>query len=410
MDIVECVGFDKKNLTPDQVSKLTAFVEAQPKGDLLALKVYSNLDTTSDEEIPSGMIAVFAPSAIADPTSIPDNLFQVMAVSKIIPTEGSPKMTDEYFESKLNDIAGAVDQFSPTPLSLKNRHDVTGKELAEWAPEMSAPGSFVKVCYSLHDDHRTKDYYIAARGALPLVVQELKKKIATEKPTYMELVAGSAWGRQMQYAAYASKRNVFRMIANAAEACGVEVVRMDDNAKLASPNHAPPEMAVPEWEQRTHTIAAITHENKPAVQITYGVVPASDCLLLEKNQFFVVSSPYDGIAVFDVKDHAKILAAGGIPADTGRKVSAEKLMASLAFSSSSSSSSNQKDLERGAGVTWDKKSKPDEKHIDLHADAFKPVGAEFKESMKTAGWNAENHVRMLVRVAAKIHNPQLRRK
>ncbi len=46
MDLVQCIGFDKAKLTADQVSKLTAFIESQPAGDLLALKVYSNLDTT----------------------------------------------------------------------------------------------------------------------------------------------------------------------------------------------------------------------------------------------------------------------------------------------------------------------------------------------------------------------------
>jgi hypothetical protein len=399
MDLVKCVGFEKSKLTPDQVAKISAFVEAHPNGDLLQLRVYPNLDVTSDEEIPNGMIATFAPSAKVDATSIPDNLFQLLAVSKIVETEGTPKLTDEFFESKLPVIATAVDQFSPTPLQLKNRHDVSGKELAAWAPELSGSGSFVNVCYELQDDHRTKNYYIAARASLPLMVQELKKKIAADAPTYMELATDADWSRRLQYAEYASKRNVFRAIANTAEACGVEVVRMDDQIKLADPNHAPPEMAVPEWEQRTHTILATVFEGKPAVQITYGVVPAEDCLMLHQNSFFVVSSPYDGITVFDVKDHGKIMAAGGIPADTGRKVAPEKLGASLAEVKSS----------RAQGITWEKKADA-AKHVDLHPEAFKPVGADFKESMKRAGWNPENHTRVLVRVAAKIHNPQLRRK
>lgn len=395
MDLVECVGFDKSKLTPDQVAKLTAFVEAHPKGDLLRLRVYSNLDTTSDEDVPNGMIATFAPGAVVEATSIPDNLFQLLAVSKVALTEGTPKLTDEYFESKIDAIATAVDQFSPTPVSFKNRHDVNGKELAPWAPELSGTGSFVKVCYELQDDHRTKDYYIAARASLPIAVQELKKRIATEKPTYMQLATDSDWSRRLQYAEFASKRNVFRAIANAAEACGVEVVRMDDQAvRLMDPTHAPPEMAVPEWEQRTHVISVVSHENQPAVQITYGVVPAEDCLMLHENRFFVVSSPYEGISVFDIRDHGKILAAGGIPADTGRKVAPEKLSAFVG--------------DRAQGITWD--NKKSNEHVDLHVDAFKPVGAEFKDSMKRAGWDPEQHVKVLVRVAAKIHNPQIRRK
>ena len=329
-------------------------------------------------------------------------MFEIMAVSKIVETEGTPKLTDEYFESKLDAIGTAVDQYASKPLSFKIRHEVSGKELDVWAPELSSSGSFVQVCYSLQDDHRTKDYYIAARAALPGMVQDLKKKIAQEKPTYMQLVVGDEWSRRLQFAAYASKRNVYRAIANTAEACGVEVVRMDDShPKLDSPNHAPPEMAVPEWEQKTNTISAVSHDSKPAVMFTYGVVPASECLLLEQNHFFVVSSPYDGIAVFDLSDHGKILAAGGIPSDTGRKVAPEKLGSIVASNNVSN---------RTQGVTWEKKNPKQQSHTDLHPDAFNPLGAQFKDGMKRMGWNAENHVKMLVRVASKIHNPAIGRR
>lgn len=395
MDIVECVGFEKSKLTADQVSKLTAFIESQAPGDLLSLRVYPNLDTTSEEELPTGMVAIFAPNAVVDATVIGDNMFQLMAVSRINAFEG---IKDEYFESKLDSLKGSIDQFSPTPVSSKIRNRKTNKEIDVWAPELGGTGSFVGIYSKLQEDHRTKDYFVAARSTVPLIVQDLKREIAAEKPTYIDLVTGEEWNRKIQYGTHVAQRNVKRAIANAAEACGVEVTRMDDIfVKRKSPNHAPPEMAVPEWEQTTHAILPISHLGKPAVMFTYGVVPASECLMLKDQHFFVASNPFDGITLFNLSKYNGIESSGGIPADTGRKMASEKLSSNAAAF-----------VGRTQGIVWDNKTRAE--HADLHVDAFKPVGADFKEAMKGMGWNPESHVSKLVRVAVKIYNPELKRK
>jgi hypothetical protein len=394
MDLVECIGFDKSKLTPEQKAKLTAFIESQPAGDLLALKVYSNLDTTSEDDVPSGMVAVFRPDALVDPTLISDNMFQVMAISKVFPGESGIK--DGYFEGKEQALKLAVDQFAPMPASAKIHHKVTNREVEVWAPEMGGPGSFVGVYSKLHEDHRTKDYFIAARATVPLMVQELKQDIIAEQPRYIDLVASDEWNRKVRYGVHVSRRNVFRAIANAAEACSVSVDRMTDiSACLKDANHAQPEMAVPQWVQTTHGISTAVHDGKPAVLITYGVVPASECLLLKQNHFFVAASAYDGLVQFNLSNHKDIEEAGGIPADTGRKVAPEKLSeAESAF------------VGRSQGVVWDGKNA---RHVDLHVDAFKPVGPEFKGAMQNMGWNPVEHVQKLVPVALKLYNPALKR-
>lgn len=62
---------------------------------------------------------------------------------------------------------------------------------------------------------------------------------------------------------------------------------------------------------------------------------------------------------------------------------------------------------RMQGVAWEGKQTV---HVDLHADAFKPIGADFKSGMKSFGWHAEDHIQKLVPVCLKIHNPNLTRK
>ena len=387
--LVETVGFPKSQLTPDQISKINAYIEAQPEGALLGLKLFPNFDATSDELLPSGMLAMFNPGAKVDPTVIGDNMFQLLAVSKVY---GDPKqLTDEYFNSKLGAIKTAVDQVPEQRISGAIRNNKS-KELDVWAPELGGPGSFVGVYSKLRDDYRTKDYYIAARGSIPAYVQDLKQSIAgsANPPLYRDLVSADEWKRQIGYGVHAARRNLFRGIANVAEAAGVQIVRTDDmSAVLPNANCAPPEMAVPEWEQTTNAIKSVTYNGKPAVAISYGVVASNECLRLENRQFFVVGNAYDGISIFNLSDHTKIENALALPVDTGRNKAPETI-------SASDISQYKGRLE---GVVWEGTGKV---HADLHPEAFKPINAAFRETMKQSGWNPEDHVERLIPTAIKI--------
>jgi hypothetical protein len=414
--LVELVGFpaSHKGLTADQVCKVNAFIEGHDaSAGLLAVKVYPNLDTTSEEDIPSGMSAYYDPSGKVDMSSIGDSLFQLVAVSRILtPVKGETyTLKDEYFADKLAALQSAVDQFPAAPANGSEQmlHPKTLREMQQWAPELGGPGSFVGIYSRMRDgDHRVKDYYIAARGTVPLVVQDLKKSIgarwassSSSVPTYRDLLIStspSSIGARVAHGAEASRRNIARVLSNVAEACGVAITRADDiDAKLPHVDCAPPEKALPDWEQATHSIRSAAFNGRAAVMICYGVVPAETCLTLKDRQFFVVGNAYDGIALFNLSKHEAVLAAGAVPSDTGRSgTGLPAISAEIA-------------AIRSEAVAWDGKTA--NLNADLHPQAFKSViGAEFKAGFKQFGWNAEEHpVERMIPVIAKIYNPELRR-
>lgn len=392
---VECMGFPASRLTADQVSKINAVVASQQPDDLIAVRVFPNLDTTSEEENPSGMQLVFKPEAKVDATLIGDNLFQVMAVSRV---HSDKPLKDEYFMKHSDALAGAVDQFPSKPLSADIRSLKTNVEKEVWAPELGGPGSFVGVYSKAKDgDHRNKDFFIVARGTVPLLVKDLKQRIsaAAGGVTFRDLLYKDEWRQLMQYNQQAARRNVFRTIANAAEACQVSVERVDDvAAHLADPNHAPPEMADPEWEQSTHSIRAGVYKNKPVALVSYGIVPSEDCLLLKDQLFFVVANPYDGVAMFKLSEHSSVQAALGLPADTGRRLPYDKVPRN-----------EQAYKGRMEGISWDtpKNSIASSINVDLHPLAYNTIDADFKKTMQSMGWDASNPVDRLVPLALKIY-------
>ena len=65
-------------LNKDQETKLNALLKSCP--DMLGIQYFSNLDTSSGEEVPSGIAMYFSPDALVDATLISDNMFQVFAV------------------------------------------------------------------------------------------------------------------------------------------------------------------------------------------------------------------------------------------------------------------------------------------------------------------------------------------
>jgi hypothetical protein len=344
--LIECVGFPASRLTDDQRAKVHAVIDAVPVGDLIAVRLFPNLDTRSEEDLPSGMQLVMKASAKVDPTLISDNMFQVMAVSKVYPDKTRGQDKDTYYEhpERVAALQQSVQQFSPH------------------VPELGGPEGLVGVYSRLRENHRDKDHYIVARGTVPILVQNLKKKIgdAPTTPTYRDLLHKEEWHRAVQNTAQAARRNVFRNIASAAEALEVNVDRIDDLAVLPTdPNYALAEMAVPEWEQATHSIdiGGGVH-----VVLSYGVVPAQDCLQLKDGQFFVVGAEH--ISVYKLSQHERISSAMGVPAAEA----AVEL----------------------ATVTTN--------------------AADFRAGMQHVGWNAVDHVSVLVPLAVKTYDTTLKRK
>lgn len=377
---IVCIGFNESDLTADQKAKLSAYSdEAKP----IEIRVYPSLDCTSDESIPSGFQAIFSPSSLVDATTISDSLFQTLAVSKILDKD----LTDKHFEERQAQIASSVIQSTtggPIPAS---RNAKNYREIATWEPEL---GSFIGI-YAKADenDHRNKSYYAIGQTSLPLLVQDLKKRIGSDATvTYHDLLHNDKWMNTINYIQNATRRNTYRAIANAAEAAEVTVRRTDDlHAYLADPNHAQPEVATPQYEQVTHGISSIAYEGAPAIMVSYGVVSSEDCLRLHNDQFFVVGDPYSGISLFTLSNHKDIEAATGIPADTGRFVGA---------------SAPKKNI---SGIVWERGGGD----LATHLATYKPVDTQFKNALKTMGWNSEHHVEKLIPVIVKINNPTVRK-
>lgn len=356
-------------ISAEQRKKLEALVKSAP--DLLAVECFRNIDTSHTDDVPTGIVMYFPPSAVVDPTLISDNMFQHMSVSSVM--RGGAN--DEHFQARLESLQESVQQHPKDAYVDEVRHPSHNRDTRKWSSELGGVGSFVGAFYQLEEDHRTKTYYLAARGTVPHLVQNLKNSIGQSQPTYRDLVSGDEWQSKVHYARYAVHRNVQRNLAQAAEAFQVSIRRMDDtNAFVADPQHAPPERAVPQWQQDTFSIQSCIFKGQPAVALYNGVVPSQNC----PERFFVVGNPYDGVHVVPITEpvHA------ALPADTGRNGVGSKF-----------------DETRLKGVIWE--SKRDNNHPDLHANAFnKLVPSTYKQS----GWNPENHIGLMVPIAIKIFN------
>lgn len=399
--VIEYVGLSPASLSAEARQKLETFVEsANRSGGLLGVRVFPNFDAVG-EDLPSGVVAIYSPSAKVDASLLSDDLFQIMAVAKVVhpPTEEThgeaAKDVDRYFASKLSAIQGAVSQ-TPSKDEVFRASickPISNKELKPWAPQLGGRGAFAGVYSCIRDgDSRQKDYFLVTRATLPEYVNDLKRDLAIKQPTYGDLI----YGDRVSFGKTVASRNVYRILSNLGEACQVDILRMNDPlANLPNPDCAPCEMAVPEWEHMSHSIASVEYKGKPAVAVSYGVVPSYECLADE--HFFVVANPYDGISRFPLTKHEDVKAAIGLPMDTGRKMAPSQLVGATVAA------------ERLKGVTWENmKTAPQGGgfHEDLHQDAFRPLDKQFKMAMREMGWDPEHHVDRLVPIAIKITSPQ----
>lgn len=383
-------------LNKDQETKLNALLKSCP--DMLGIQYFSNLDTSSGEEVPSGIAMYFSPDALVDSTLISDNMFQVFAVSRVMGAPHGKTLNDEYFAGKLDEINAAVKQFPRLPATGLTRAPGDNKDRKAWNPELGGPGSFAGVYFQLRDDHRTKDYYYVSQGTVPLVVEDLKSQINERAPTFQELLHGKDWRGLIDHTEYMAQRNVQKNLVALSEVCQTSISRVDDGgAALVNekdepvPHMAMPERANPTWQQKTYSIRETMYRAKPAVAIYNGVVPKQDCA---GDRYFVVANPYDGIYSFPLeKDLIRSVAA--VPANTGsgidKKPSARgkslKILTYEGKGSSSSSSTIEEEVMRG-----------------------NPLTMSIKESIKAVGWNPENHVGLFVPLALKVYDPELKRK
>jgi hypothetical protein len=376
-------------LSKPQEEKLNTLVKSCP--DILGIRYFSNINTTSDEDVPSGIAMYFPFDAQVDSTLISDNMFQVFAVSSVLAPPYGIALSDDHFSGKLSSINEAVQQYPKLPASSEVRNPVDNKDCKPWNSELGGPGSFVGVYFQLRDDHRTKDYYYVAQGTVPLVVRDLKQRINEKAPTFRDLLYGPEWKGVVDHAGYMAQRNVQKNLSLVAEAYQTSIARVDDiGAALVDekgkpvPHMAKPERAVPNWQQNTYSIRTALFKGKQCVAIYNGIVPKEECT---RDRLFVVANAYDGIYSFPLSKC--LVQVPAVPADTGKS------------DTTSATRKNTKNLSIIACEGTNNLS-----HDDFSNPLTKPV----KESIKAVGWNPENHVGLLVPLAIKMYNPELKRK
>lgn len=390
------VVFGDFTLSKGQEEKLNALVKSCP--DMLGLRYFSNLNTTSDEDVPSGIAMYFPFDAQVDSTLISEKMFQVFAAASVLAPPFEINLSDDHFTRKLSSINEAVQQYPKLPASSSVRNPIDNKDCKPWNSELGGPGSFVGAYFQLRDDHRTKDYFLVAKGTVPLVVKELKQRINEKAPTFRDMLYGPEWKGVLDHAAYMAQRNVQRNLVLAAEACQTSIARVQDvGAALVDekgvpvPHMAKPERAVPQWQQNTYSIRTALFKGKQCVAIYNGIVPQEEC---KRDRFFVEANPYDGIYSFPLSKC--LIQVPAVPSDTGKT---HESNSTLNISSNSSNSKNSKSI-----IVHEGKEKIN------HSEFSNPLTKPVKESIKSVGWNPENHVGLLVPLAIKVYNPELKRK
>lgn len=381
--LIKCVGIEAKAITPEQTNKLNAWVKGHKDGDLLAMHVFSNVDTSAANGIPSGVVMYYRPDARVDAGALSDALFERVSVTPVL--RASAPLNDQYFETRVNALNETVPQSSKDAINGKVRNTETNADMDHWESDLGGPNSMIGIYSELGDDQRTKTYHMVARGTAPAYVHDYKRAVASLKPTYGELVNNPEWINRTVYGVKAAERNVHRNMAAAAEALGIDIIRSDDHhAYVSDSTHDVPEMSLPEWSQATHTIRQGSMNSRPIVEVYHGVVPAAQSM---DDKFYVVGSPYDGIYAFPISRMNDLQHAGGLPVDTGRYVDRNAIPID-----------NEKLYStRSKGFVWEGTEKI---NADLHPEAFRPIN---KTAMKQMGWNPEHHEGRLIPVCVKIY-------
>lgn len=268
---------------------------------LVALSTHATLAKSDSGGVPSGTVMYFAPEATVDATLVSDRLWETVAVTRVRQGHRGAPPADEHFKDKTATLTGAVPQHVASGLRMATdaRDPDTNADARPWRAELGGPGAFAGAFYAPNaEDHRRKDYHIVARGTVPQLVQDLKDAIQREAPTYRDLLYNETWRKRMDHGTYVAERNVQRNLVSTAAACQVSIPRMADvGSKLASPDHALPERAIPDWQQQTHSIAAAMYEGKPVVAMYNGVARA-----VGGTAAYIAANPQHGLYSFHLEN------------------------------------------------------------------------------------------------------------
>lgn len=374
------LNYEGPSLSDNDMLKLEAIVENGPVKKMIG---YHNIDTSCEEDVPSGLLTIHDPESKVHVDNIPEKTFQYLVVCPIYPAVKGQVFTDADFQisdAKLNE---AVPQYSSAPPSMYNR---TGGicEKDAWNAELGEDG----VAGIFKSVGRHAKYYVGVCAGVGLASQEFKESLK-DGMTFEQLLDDP----KFKYTRFLAQRNAQRLAYNVARACKVRIAHTRD---ATSKKESQPQIAVPDrgFQQAQSTITALKrgYDGTEAVGVFHDVRPVQEA----NDMCFVYAGPYDGIAMFNMNGNA---VGHALPASTGR---------------STIDPATPYDMDRNKGVTWEEAPESliaEGAHPDLHPDAFRPIDDTFLENMKKMGWKQQGtrNREYLVPVRIKISNPELKR-
>lgn len=374
-----------KNVDKDMLPKIEALLE---QNDVLSIQGFHNQDATDEEEIPSGIVSIYSIDTPVNVDAIPDKIFTYFVLCPI-KNSAQYQFTDSDFQvsDKLHE---AAPQYSNNPPSLHNRSPKNNFDINSWNAELGDEG-FAGIFKKVKDNGRSVDYYIGVLATASNATQELKDYIASSKEpmTYGQLLQDPKFG----YVRHLAQRNAQRIAYNIAREYKIPITQLEDISsynKVGKPSKAVGDQQA----QSTIKLMPQGYKGIEAVAVYHNVRPVEEANTI----CYVVSNPYDGIAVFNMKRNGLGI---GLPATTGRKLHHSKVP-----------EMDQKTLQqRSKGLLWESTGSAASGHPDLHPETFRTVDSQFLESMKSLGWRQEgtDNREYLVPVAVKITHPGKKR-
>lgn len=373
------VLYQGPELNETEKLKIEALIANYDKKHLFKIQGYNNMDTTDEEDVPSGMLAIHPVNATVHPDSIPEKSFSFLVVC---PINADRELKDDDFTIN-GKIDEAVEQYSSVPPSLYNKNE-KNQDITEWKAELGEDG-FAGIFKKVKENGRSADYYVAVCAGASKACTEFKDYMNSldDKMTFEQLLDDT----KFSYIKSLAQRNAQRLAYNVARAFNVKIVHVRDISAVGAPMRAVTRQG---YQQAQSTIKALDKgfNGQDAIGVFHGVRPTAEA----NDMCFVYAGPYDGIAMFNMNGNAR---GHALPATTGRRSNTQK----IEYSES-----------RNKGVTWTKTDNGF--HPDLHPEAFRPINNQFLEDMKSMGWKqtGTNNREYLVPVAIKISNPDLLRK
>ncbi len=369
--------FNVANPSERELIAMESMVENYPKNNLIQVHSLINSNFASKTNaVPTGIVSIHPGDAIVHPDTIAADIFDVLIVCPIADPQN--EITDAYFKNKK--LKG-IPQTSNNPPRI-NGIMTNGIDGDTWSAEIGT--GFAGVYKQLSEDKRHSKYFVVVQAGAPTARNEIRKMVVDNKITFNELLQN----RKYNFGKYISKRNATRIAYCVSQAVGVKIApNIDGESYVSHSSIARPFRAATtsKYTQRVSSIQPISWKGESRVAVFHGAIPASRV----QQKCYVNAGPYNGIAVFNIKDSMNSFA---LPVNTGHT---EKDLKKL---------SKDEEIKRSNGFEWENKT--DEFHDDLHPDAYKTVNNDFLKEMSQLGWKQEGleNRSLLVPVLVKISN------